>query len=154
MIDTTPIFRPLARRRLSQLLALDPIAVQEQQLLRLVSRAKDTVFGQDHGFGHIKSVADFQKRVPLRHYDDFWTEYWQGGYPNRRDMTWPGPTRFWALSSGTSSGATKYIPCTMDMVASNKRAALDILCYQLEQMPHFRPTCANPIPWEQCTMDA
>ncbi len=140
MIDTTPIFRPLARRRLAQILTLDPVAVQEQQLLKLVSRAKNTSFGQDHGFGLIKSVADFQKRVPLRQYDNFWTEYWQHGYPNQQGMTWPGPTRFWALSSGTSSGTTKYIPCTMDMVASNKRAALDILCYQLGQMPNFRPT--------------
>ncbi len=140
MLDTTPLFRPLARRRLAQLLSLDPVATQEAQLLRLVSRAKNTKFGQDHKFSSIGTVRDFQERVPLRAYDEFWSDYWQHGFPHRPDMTWPGKTRFWALSSGTSSGTTKYIPCTHDMVASNKRAALDILCYQLQHMPEFRPT--------------
>ena len=140
MIGTTPFFRLLAHRRLRQLNALDPATAQTEQLLQLVRRSQDTAFGQDHGFAHIKTVKDFQERVPLRTYDDFWADYWQAGYPNAPDMTWPGPTRFWALSSGTSSGTTKYIPCTMDMVASNKKAALDILCYQLGQMPTFRPT--------------
>lgn len=140
MIDTTPLFRPLARRRLAQIHSLDPVATQERQLRRLLARAQHTRFGKDHGFSDIKTVADFQARVPLRNYDEFWTEYWQEGYPNTPNMTWPGPTRFWALSSGTSSATTKYIPCTMDMVASNKRAALDILCYQLAEMPDFRPT--------------
>ncbi len=140
MIGTTPFFRLLAHRRLAHLNALDPVTAQSEQLMQLVRRAQDTRFGQDHGFAQIKTVADFQERVPLRAYDDFWTDYWNEGYPNTPNMTWPGLTRFWALSSGTSSGTTKYIPCTMDMVASNKKAALDILCYQLGQMPAFRPT--------------
>jgi len=140
MLDTTFIFRPLARRRLRQLRAIDPVAAQEQQLRALVHRAKNTKFGRDHQFDDIETVEAFQARVPLRKYEDFWSEYWQHGYPHQTDMTWPGPTRYWALSSGTSSGASKFIPCTDDMVVSNKKAALDILCYELGRNPEFRPT--------------
>lgn len=140
MIDTTPLFRSLARRRLGQLSAMNPPITQEKQLRHLIARAKNTQFGRDHHFSEIKTVADYQKRVPLRTYEDFWADYWQHGYPNKPDMTWPGATRHWALSSGTSSGTTKYIPCPSAMVASNKKAALDILCFQLGQNKDFRPT--------------
>ncbi len=81
MLNLTPFFRILARRRLAKLRALDPVATQEAQLLKLVHAAKDTRFGKDHDFASVRSVADYQERVPLRRYEDFWDAYWNDPFP-------------------------------------------------------------------------
>jgi hypothetical protein len=112
-----------ARVRTRRLDRMDAAAVQEKQLLKLVRKAADTRFGREHGFEHIHSVADFQARVPLRDYEDFWNTYWKAAYPRLDDITWPGKYPYYALSSGTTSGATKYIPISRQMIRSNKKAA-------------------------------
>src|SRR5204862_6473008 len=40
-----------------------------------------------------------------------------------------------AESSGTSSGVTKFIPVTSEMIRSNRQAGLDLLGYHLRQCP-------------------
>lgn len=112
-----------ARRRAAALDRMDAGAVQHETLLKLVRHARDTRFGRDHDFGRVASAADFRARVPVRDYEYFWTTYWKDAYPRLDDVTWPGKVPYYALSSGTTSGTTKYIPVTREMVASNKKAA-------------------------------
>ena len=47
----------------------------------------------------------------------------EGRLPALDDITWPGKIPYYALSSGTTSGATKYIPVSWEMVESNKKTA-------------------------------
>ena len=54
------------------------------------------------------------------------------------DCTWPGIVPFFALTSGTTSGNTKYIPCSAEMNGSNARAALDILVHHFANHPGSR----------------
>ena len=44
---------------------------------------------------------------------------------------------YYAVSSGTSTGKVKYIPCSREMVASNKKA-LDIFVHHLRTRPNSR----------------
>jgi hypothetical protein len=104
-------------------------ALQEDGLLRLVRRAADTRFGRDHGFSAVRTVADYRRQVPLRDYEAFWQEYWRPAFPHLTNATWPGRVPYLALSSGTTTGATKYIPVTAPMLASNRRAALTGLAW-------------------------
>ena len=106
---------------------LDAGNVQHDTLLSLVRRARNTRFGRDHDFARISSVADYQARVPVRDYEFFWNTYWKDAYPKLDDITWPGKIPYYALSSGTTSGATKYIPVSWEMVASNKKTAFTTL---------------------------
>ncbi len=138
MLDATPLLKLYARRRLARLRRLDPVAAQERQLRRLLVQAPDTRFGGDHGFSSIRDVADYQARVPLRSYEDFWAQYWQPSFPDISGQTWPGPIRTLAASSGTTSGNTKFIPVTRQMVASNRRAALDLLSFHVAARPGSR----------------
>ncbi len=112
-----------ARVRTRRLDRLDAAAVQNRTLLKLVAKAAETKFGREHGFESIHSVAEFQARVPLRTYEDFWEGYWKAAYPRLDDITWPGKMPYFALSSGTTSGATKYIPISREMIRSNKKGA-------------------------------
>ena len=106
--------------------------------MELLRRAAPTRFGRDHGFAGIRSVADFQQRVPLRSYEDFWTEYWQPGFPRLDNCTWPGTVPYFARTSGTTTGKTKYIPFTREMLRANIRAAWDVLYFHLLNRPGSR----------------
>ncbi|WP_200305704.1 GH3 family domain-containing protein [Paracraurococcus ruber] len=117
---------------------MDPAAEQRRLLLRLVQHAAGTRFGQAHGFAAVRDVADYQARVPLRRYEDFWRDCWQPAYPRLRGVTWPGAVPYLALSSGTTSGTTKYIPVTRDMLRANRGAALDVLAWHLHHHPRSR----------------
>ena len=138
MIDVTPLIRLYATQRQAALAREDPVATQEAQLLRLVRQAQGTAFGRDHGFDSLKSVADFQGRVPLRRYEDFWAEYWSAAFPVLRDVTWPGMIPYFALTSGTSMGRSKYIPVTKQMNQANRRAGLDTLVHHITARPDSR----------------
>ena len=70
---------------------LDPVAVQERTLLALVrERPRRPASAGTIGFAEIRSVADFQRRVPLRTYEDLWKRYLKDHYPVFDDLTWPG----------------------------------------------------------------
>jgi len=139
MLDGTPILKLFTRARVARMQSLDPAASQERLLLDLVRTARDTRFGRAHGFDAIGSVAEFQARVPLRRYEQFWSEWWQADFPTLRGVTWPGLIPYFALSSGTTSGTTKYIPVTAAQMAANRGAALDTLAWHLHAHPRSRP---------------
>lgn len=128
-------FGAYARRRTRQLDRLDAGRVQQRILLRMVRHAERTQFGREHHFDRIRSVADFQDRVPLRDYERFWEEYWQKPFPYLKGVTWPEPTPYFGLSSGTTSGSTKYIPLTRAILASNTKAALTTLSWFVDAHP-------------------
>ncbi len=128
-------FHAYARRRTRKLAWADPVEVQRRGLLRLVRAARSTRFGVDHGFESIRSVADFQSRVPIRTYEALWDAYLKGHYPRFDDLTWPGRIPYLALTSGTTQGATKYIPVSWEMVASNRKAAKTMVAYHLASRP-------------------
>jgi hypothetical protein len=136
--DATPLLRRYARYRLAQLARQDAVAEQQRQLLRLVHRARHTRFGRDHDFASVRSVGDFQERVRLRRYEDMWQTYWQVSFPRLLDCTWPGTIPFFALSSGTTSGTTKYIPCSAEMNRANSWAAIDTLVHHIASQPQSR----------------
>ncbi len=117
-------FVQFAHRRVARLDRADAAKVQEATLLRLVRTARDTRFGRYHDFAAVRSVADYQDRVPVRDYDAFWSGYWKDAYPRLGGTTWPGFVPYYALSSGTTSGTTKYIPVSREMLKSNRKAAL------------------------------
>jgi len=127
-----------ARRRVRYLDGTDAAALQRKTLLRLVGYAADTRFGREHDFRGVRSIADYQRRVPLREYEGFWTEYWRDTFPDIDDVTWPGRVPYFALSSGTTSGTTKHVPVTRQMVASNRTAAFTLAAFLLAGEPDAR----------------
>ncbi len=101
----------------------------------LVRKAAGTRFGQDHQFRSIRKVDDFQSAVPVRTYEQFWNEYLRDSYPRAENLTWPGLVPFYALTSGTTQGATKYIPITKDMVRSNLVASRTMVAQHMAAKP-------------------
>lgn len=138
MIDATPLMRLYARRRMAALSRMHPAAAQEKQLLALLNTAAHTRFGLAHGFAKIGSVAEYQRRVPVRTYETFWRDWFEPDFPRLIATTWPGLMPYFAASSGTASGNTKFIPVSAAMVRSNRRAALELVVHHLANRPNSR----------------
>ena len=138
MFDATPLLRAYANRRRRQLAAQNATDAQRLLLERLVKRANGTRFGLDHGFARMRSVADFQAQVPLRRFEDLWDGYWRHSFPRLENCTWPGTVPYFAVTSGTTTGVTKHIPCTHEILAMNRRGTLDLVVHHLTQRPQSR----------------
>ena len=138
MYDATWLLRLHARRRLRHLARMDANEAQRRTLSSLIGRARGTKFGRDHEFSAIRSVDRYRARVPLRDYDAFWEAYWRAPFPRLADCTWPGLIPWFAVSSGTSTGATKYIPVSREMHRSNVRAGAELLTWHLANRPDSR----------------
>lgn len=124
---------------------LSPAELQERQLLQLLRTAQHTSFGQYHGFVEAalspNPVATFQQNVPAADYNQLYNRWWNRAHLcDTPDVTWPGHTPYYALSSGTSQSATKYIPVTHDMLRATKRGSrrmfYDLAKYNLSS-DHF-----------------
>jgi hypothetical protein len=92
----------------------NPIATQERVFNEIIRRASETNFGKDHDFSLIKTHADFVKNVPIRDYEEL-KPYVEQVVKGKEDVLWPGKPRYFAKTSGTTSGA-KYIPITKESI--------------------------------------
>jgi hypothetical protein len=128
-------FHLQSRLRCRELTWAQPAKIQENVLRRLIRRARGTKFGRDHRFDRIETVADFQRAVPLRTYEELWDLYLRDRYPVFEDLTWPGRIPFLALTSGTTRGTTKYIPVSAEMVASNRKGAGTLTAFHMQDRP-------------------
>ncbi len=137
-LDATPIARLLLRRRHARLMKTDAVAAQRRQLASLLKTAANTQFGRNHNFASLRTVEDFQRAVPIRAYEDMWTGYWKPSFPILDNTTWPGRVPFFAVSSGTTSGTSKYIPITRAMRRSNVNAAMNVLALHAAAKPQSR----------------
>jgi len=128
--------RQVLRRRLRQVkkALADPPATQERLLLRLVRRAAATQWGREHNYDHIRSVRDFQRAVPVQRYDDL-APLWHRAFEGARDVAWPGHTRYFALSSGTTTGAAKALPLSRESIRASIRSGITLMALCQRQAP-------------------
>jgi hypothetical protein len=62
----------------------------------------------------------FQQKVPIFDYNKIYSEWWFKTLKGNPDVCWPGKVKYYALSSGTSEAASKYIPITTDLLRGNR----------------------------------
>ncbi len=114
-----------------------PLKQQRKVLTDLLSTARTTAFGRRYDFADLLDAADpvaaFQDRVPVFPYERMYEAWWHRTLEDEADVTWPGRIPYFAKSSGTSAGASKYIPFTDAMIAATQRAGRR----QIYALPHF-----------------
>ena len=107
-----------------------PIEDQKKVFDHLLSVGKETLFGRDHSFGKISSYEDWCEAIPIRDYEGLrpYVDKILEGQPN---ILWKGRPRYFAKTSGTTSG-TKYIPITSDSMPNHmvtaRRALMTYAC--------------------------
>lgn len=108
-----------------------PYQLQKKVLINLLKRAEITSFGRHYQFQNLLLLEDpvkaFQERVPVFDYDKIFTEWWHRSLEGEANISWHGHVKYFALSSGTSGAASKYIPVTYDMRRTMRQAALRML---------------------------
>src|SRR5436189_562483 len=101
----------------------DPRRQQIRVLKKLLRKARFTEFGQHYRFDDIllskHPGKSFQELVPVHDYNKIYSEWWKKTLEGVPDVAWPGKIKYYALSSGTSEAASKYIPVTKEMLRSN-----------------------------------
>ncbi|MFV0237038.1 MAG: GH3 auxin-responsive promoter family protein [Flavobacteriales bacterium] len=102
-----------------------PVETQKKVLHKLISQAKNTVFGKEHNFSHITSYEDFKKNVPLRSYEAL-KSYVDLIVEGKPDVLWKGKPIYLAKTSGTTSGE-KYIPISKESMPYHIRSGRDSL---------------------------
>jgi hypothetical protein len=116
----------------------DPRRQQSRVLKKLLKKARFTEFGQRYRFDDIllsqNPGKSFQQLVPTHDYNKIYEEWWKKTLDGVPDVAWPGKIKYYALSSGTSEAASKYIPVTRDLLRSNTinylRQLLSLLSYE------------------------
>ncbi len=103
-----------------------PYDLQKKELSKLLISARNTQFGRTYdfysilekfrSFGHHDFFEKFKELVPVSDYDKMNDDWWYKMREGEADVSWPGKTKFFALSSGTSGASSKYIPVTKDMI--------------------------------------
>lgn len=111
--------------------ATNPIATQQRVFEDLIQKAKNTDFGKDHDFEHIKTVEDFAKNVPIRDYEGL-KPYVDKVVKGQSDVLWKGKPIYFAKTSGTTSGV-KYIPLTKESMPSHIDAARNAILHYVHE---------------------
>lgn len=87
--------------------------LQFQIFKDLLQRAANTEWGRNYDYKNIHTYEEYRNRVPLQTYEEvkpFVTRIRRG----EKDVLWPGRTRWFAKSSGTTSDKSKFLPVTKE----------------------------------------
>ncbi|MBR1883007.1 MAG: GH3 auxin-responsive promoter family protein [Muribaculaceae bacterium] len=132
-MDFTPLVRGRFLERLQEHLRYEhhAAAVQQGELVWLVEKAALTQMGRRYDFSTVRTYEDFARRVPLHNYDAL-RPFIMRMEKGEAGVLWPGVTRHYAQSSGTSEGRSKHIPVTADSLKRNHyRGASDVVSHYL-----------------------
>lgn len=115
-----------------------PEESQDKVFQQLIQKAAHTAFGQKHGFSSIRSIEDFQKRVPTHNYEDL-QPYIHQMMQGKKDVLWPGKITYFSRSSGTTSHQSKYIPVSSECLKHcHLQGAHDAVSIWFHQNPASR----------------
>lgn len=115
-----------------------PEEVQLEALLKLLNTAKNTEYGNKYDFQAIDSEDEFKKRLPFQYYEDI-KPYVDKLRSGQKDILWPGETKWFAKSSGTTSDKSKFIPVSSDALEyCHFRGGKDILAFYTRNYPESR----------------
>lgn len=109
------IFAWMMKKRIHQidLFRKYPCEVQEELFYEIITSGAATEFGEKYQLGGVKDYESFSKQVPLHIYEDLspWISRSMNG---ASDVLWPGETKWFAKSSGTTDARSKLIPVTKE----------------------------------------
>ena len=141
MINITSILNNLyftPRMRAIEQYATEAETLQMQVMHRLVSMARDTEWGKQHGFASIKSYDDYSRSMPIQTYEEVkgYVERMRRGEQN---LLWPSKIQWFAKSSGTTNDKSKFLPVSRESLKdTHYQGGRDAVAVYLAQNPQSR----------------
>ncbi len=143
-MNLTPLIRPYFCRRAARTQTWGKYtdSLQLQILQTLLKRARLTEIGRRYRFDKILQSEDIQKvfteTVPCIDYENIRNDVMRM-IRGEKNVLWPGRCRWYAQSSGTSGGKSKFIPITDDSLRLNHYpGAQDSVSHYLAANPTSR----------------
>lgn len=140
MVTLTKIIRPWFLKRIREVESTydDPQKLQCVTLARLIDKGRKTLWGDLHRYSLIRDYNDYTREVEITPYEKL-RPYVMRMVSGDKDILWPGITKNFAQSSGTSDGKSKYIPVTADSFRlSHYRGGADVVAHYLNLYPDSR----------------
>ncbi len=137
MAFVTSVISWFMRQRIHQieLFLKYPHDVQQDWLTKLLKAAENTEYGQLYDFKSIRSIDEFQQRVPLNSYDTL-KPYIDRLRKGEQQLLWPSDIKWFAKSSGTTADKSKFIPVSPESLEEcHYKAGKDMFSIYLNNHP-------------------
>ncbi len=125
------------RKRIHQIELFNkyPIEVQDEVFKKLISTARDTEWGKKYDYRSIDNVYDYQNRVPVSSYEDIKPQI-DRLRKGEQNILWPEEITWFAKSSGTTAGKSKFIPVSPSALEEcHFKGGKDMLAMYLNLFP-------------------
>lgn len=140
-MDFTPFARALFDRRVnaSRSWTGHTREVQLSELERLLSSLRKTKWAAGKGLSEVRTYDEYRTALPATVPYSELRPWIMRMIEGEKDVLWPGTTRNFAQSSGTSDGKSKYIPVTRESFArSHYKGGADVVAHYLSLYPDSR----------------
>jgi len=109
------IMKTYLRRRFKRIESMrhNSVQLQKELLQKLINKAEQTEWGQSYHYKSITNRSDFIQAVPLQDYESL-QPFIHQMMMGKADVLWPGSTKWFAKSSGTTSNQSKFIPVSKE----------------------------------------
>lgn len=112
-----------------------PIDAQNEVLDNLLMHGQYTKFGEHYGMTRNWTADEFRKNIPIRTYEDL-IPYIEQIKEGQENILWNTPVNWFAKSSGTSGGKSKFIPISEESLENcHYQGAKDVLTMYYNSYP-------------------
>jgi hypothetical protein len=132
------IFSWFIKKRIHQidLFKKYPLDVQQEWFEKLITAGRKTVFGKKWCFHDVVDYQTFRSLVPLQGYEQV-QPYTNQVMEGDSDVLWPGQTKWFAKSSGTTSSRVKLVPVTKEsLMDCHYKGGKDLLALYYHNYPN------------------
>lgn len=131
------IFSWIIKKRIHQieLFKKYPHEVQHEVFLQLIKNAEETEWGKKYAYQKIASYQQFKEKVPLNDYEDL-KPFVDRLLENEQNLLWNSDIKWFAKSSGTVTGKSKFIPVSKESLEEcHYKGGKDLLSLYYNQLP-------------------
>ncbi len=115
-----------------------PFDVQQDVLLKLLEKARETEWGIKYDFASICNTRDFSNRIPIQTYESLTGEI-QRLIKGEQNILWPSKIKWFAKSSGTTNEKSKFIPVSIEALEDcHYRGARDVMAIYSSLYPETK----------------
>jgi hypothetical protein len=137
MSSLAPVLnRLLIRRALANAPGSSLRELQQRALARALATAQGTALGRHLGLPGLRTVAEYQRRVPLQHHADL-QPFWERSQTGETNVVSREPVIHFALTSGVT-GRGKLVPVTRTSLRGLRRGMRGALAPYLRAAPASR----------------
>lgn len=80
---------------------------------KLILSARNTEWGKKYSYCSVKTITDYRERVPVSDYEAI-KPYIDRTMRGEQNLLWNTPVKWFAKSSGTTGGKSKFIPLSLE----------------------------------------